>query len=85
MRWGERLLSSIVWKYFGLCKDDVDQNQVVCQFCFVSIGMTHGNAKLFDHRVLYEECRNVKIEQLFCYLLIFTLMGTFRLSGTNTN
>ncbi len=59
----KRSASSIIWKYFGYRKDDVDQKQVLCRECRAVVATTRGNTtNLFDHlsrhhRALYDECK----------------------------
>ncbi len=59
----KRSASSIIWKYFGYRKDDVDQKQVLCRECRAVVATTRGNTtNSFDHlsrhhRALYDECK----------------------------
>lgn len=59
----KRKATSVVWKYIGYRKDDVDQKQVLCRQCLAIVATTRGNTtNLFDHlnqhhKALYDECK----------------------------
>ncbi|KAI2645977.1 E3 SUMO-protein ligase ZBED1 [Labeo rohita] len=58
--------SSIIWRYFGFRKDDVNQSDVLCRSCLTKIATKQGSTtNMFHHlkqhhRVLHEECMTMR-------------------------
>lgn len=54
--------TSAVWEYFGFCKNDTEELQVLSRTCLANVATSHGNTtNLFQHlkhhhKVLFYRC-----------------------------